>query len=307
MRSQKKGRASLGKGGKKNSKIGRNFQGYATSKCVYRDAVKVECYRPPGYFKGSLNGKRFCRDCLLQPCFVTVKKEAINKLVPPLVHHHIWNTLNFCDLQRKEKYIHLKPDWKESIISNVFAHIFSKKYAKKSGLPRCGRRYVDTCMPTGDESDESIGEEDPLVLLDDSPTMDAFLEKKQKVAKAPQMQEKRCCRKALACQTTEEAEDDDDEDEEQEWHDPWFASVASSKAPVSWSEGKKPHKGMQARKPSTEKRSFSFSLPSDKDAGHGSDAEETASCSSDNSEDDSCQSKEAFMSVAEISLMLESK
>lgn len=154
---------SPAKGAKKKMVVPKNFQGYSLKRCVFRKVVGQRCYKPSGYAnghpKGSLDGSRFCKHCLLEPCFLIEKLDECNSVKGDVYLHHLWNTEGFSDMEKKQKNALVNPDWKVAICDKVFASVFSKKYAKKAGLPQCVHDYVDSTFPVTQEEQERLKEE----------------------------------------------------------------------------------------------------------------------------------------------------
>jgi len=169
-----------GKKGKQQSKQV-NFQGYTMSGCIYRKQIGEYCYVPRGYGKeyppASLDGSRFCKDCLLEPCFTVTRRNEI---------HEEWKDLRCQYIMVEgggfrpeyEYYSDLNSRMKEAM-KGMYAGIFSKKYVKKVGLPLCAQKLVDKELPVPSRPADDDDADDEFEFGDDSGNEEEFGENEE--------------------------------------------------------------------------------------------------------------------------------
>ena len=129
----------------KKSKSDKNFQGFPMEHCVYEDDVGKFVYRPTCYGMENKKGEeesKFCRECLLRPCFVQSK----------------WKDMRYqCDGAKvqaedtEEKVTWIKEMMEQA--SFVLIGIFGRRYVEATPLPQCLFCWIDSCIPEEEESD----------------------------------------------------------------------------------------------------------------------------------------------------------
>ena len=146
---KKKKGAAKPSSGKASKPTFLNFQGYSMTKCRFRKEVMKDCYTPYKYHQETVAGKfsgLFCKDCLLQPCFVLVKNVQINKDADAL-HESKLGDPEYLDSCKDKKNEIMNKEMKEKVMKGIFEGIFSKRYVKKFGVPLCAIRSVDRSLP----------------------------------------------------------------------------------------------------------------------------------------------------------------
>lgn len=132
-----------------------NFQGFSEGKCKFRPEVGKMCYMPNpkvypdpvefhlnGLDEEDLDGSMFCTQCLLEPCLVIGMKNRIDHAPFDAVCEYVHNVQVAPygqetpeDLENWEEIT--RNELRTNTIPALMEEIFSKRYAKKVGVPRC--------------------------------------------------------------------------------------------------------------------------------------------------------------------------
>ena len=157
------------------NKVALNFQGFSLKRCVYRPEVGDYVLAPPDGYQSLLEEwepVHFCSQCLLAPCLVQAKRDRITNMTAAIAAEENHMDPSFNDKPDSERWIKLHPRFREEIFGELMREIFSDRYYKKFGLPRCCQNLLNKQCPADGRKRLSLAECTAVLMESDSDDSD---------------------------------------------------------------------------------------------------------------------------------------